>query len=381
MKTLTFSFDGTGNEPGDAGRFDADESISNVLKLHILLGGGVEPGAAISTQAGTEQRSFYYNGIGTREEGRAIPLLGSVVTAINMALAPRWGDAARILYEAREDFRQAYERGDRVVVFGYSRGAALARKFVGQILGGGDCEDVAFLGVFDTVAAMDGIHRPGETIATDVVFENGTLHEDVQRAVHLVSLDENRVAFTPTLINHDPKRPDRIRELWFPGVHGDVGGGYWLDGLSDLALVFMRSECRAALGQQILLHPPDDRTVRWLLDAKGDSLAGIEVDDIVTRPMPDAILHSHGGLRSPGGVMATMGAVAPRQVCVHLDDRPSAVHLPVLHHSIAQRFHVLTDYRPPSLRGRRFRLRRADGTDTGALHGIVGLRSADIGPA
>ena len=39
-KTLVFSFDGTGNEPIDAGKFEEDESISNVMKLHVLMGGG-----------------------------------------------------------------------------------------------------------------------------------------------------------------------------------------------------------------------------------------------------------------------------------------------------------------------------------------------------
>ena len=34
-KTLVFSFDGTGNEPSDADEFQEDESISNILKLHI----------------------------------------------------------------------------------------------------------------------------------------------------------------------------------------------------------------------------------------------------------------------------------------------------------------------------------------------------------
>ena len=41
-RTLVFNFDGTGNEPSDAGEFAEDESISNVLKLHVLMGGGLE---------------------------------------------------------------------------------------------------------------------------------------------------------------------------------------------------------------------------------------------------------------------------------------------------------------------------------------------------
>ena len=104
-RTLIFNFDGTGNEPSDAGAFAEDESISNVLKLHVLMGGGLESGeTGVETPDGGEQRVFYYNGIGTREGSLRIPLLG----------------------------------------------------------------------VFETVAAMDGIHRKGEKISTDVVFENGT---------------------------------------------------------------------------------------------------------------------------------------------------------------------------------------------------------------
>ena len=38
-RTLVFCFDGTGNEPSDAGEFKEDQSVSNVLKLHILMGG------------------------------------------------------------------------------------------------------------------------------------------------------------------------------------------------------------------------------------------------------------------------------------------------------------------------------------------------------
>lgn len=75
-----------------------------------------------------------------------------------------------------------------------------------------------FLGVFDTVAAMDGIQRPGKDIATDVVFEDGTLHEGVKRAIHIVALDEDRLLFRPTLINKDANNPERLTEVWFPGA-------------------------------------------------------------------------------------------------------------------------------------------------------------------
>ncbi len=127
-RTLAFSFDGTGNEPRDAGKFEHDESISNVLKLHILMGGGLRGDLTETrTPIGAPQRTWYYNGIGTRENGQDIPLVGWMVTTmaelVNSALAPKWGDARRILNEAKADLMEAAPKPeDRIVVFGFSRG-------------------------------------------------------------------------------------------------------------------------------------------------------------------------------------------------------------------------------------------------------------------
>ena len=41
-RTLVFGFDGIGNEPRDASGFKHDESVSDVLKPHVLMGGGLE---------------------------------------------------------------------------------------------------------------------------------------------------------------------------------------------------------------------------------------------------------------------------------------------------------------------------------------------------
>ncbi len=99
-KTLVFSFDGTGNEPSDAGEFEEGESISNVLKLHVLMGGGIQGDRSrTKTPAGQDQRTFYYNGIGTRR-GRRGPLLGRLYSIANEALAPSFGDVKDILEEA-----------------------------------------------------------------------------------------------------------------------------------------------------------------------------------------------------------------------------------------------------------------------------------------
>ena len=362
-KTLAFSFDGTGNEPSDAQGFTRDESISNVLKLHILMGGDLDGASVSSTPAGNPQRTFYYSGIGTRLKSRLASL-------VNMMVAPRFGDARRILDAARSDLVEAYAPGDRVLVFGFSRGAALARKFVCQMLEAGLCEEVAFLGVFDTVAALDGVHRKGERVRTDVVFENGTLHKGVRRAVHLLALDETRIPFTPTQINKDPSDPQRILEAWFPGVHSDVGGGYWLDGLSDIALEFMMSECQRVLGAHVQIDAGTRESLGLLLQHRGNALPGIEVDDLLVHPMVHGALHAHSGL------MVKVGKEAPRRVCVRSGDRPSGDpgDTPIVHHSVGERFSQVSGYRPNALRGLRFRLLMPDGrVSREVIEGISGL--------
>lgn len=374
-KTITFSFDGTGNEPSDVSGFTRDESISNVLKMHVLMGGGSEGGRSdTSAPSGNPQCTFYYSGIGTSHKVKRVkPVVRSFYRArraFNMLLAPAWGDAGRILAEARRDLSGTYQSGDRVLVFGFSRGAALARKFIGEVLAAQECDEIAFLGVFDTVAALGGVHRSGEKISTDVVFENGTLDQRVRRAVHILALDETRIPFTPTQINKDPEHPGRILEVWFPGVHSDVGGGYWLDGLSDLALEFMIGECEKALGDEIRIHKGDQISLQRLLGSLGSRVQGIEVDDLLIYPMVHGALHTHSGL------MSRVGRERPRLVCVRVDDEPSREpdDVPVVHHSVSQRFKQVSGYRPHSLRGLKFRLLLPSGNiSEETISGIGGL--------
>ena len=61
---------------------------------------------------------------------------------------------------------------------------------------------------------------------------------------HAVSLDERRCNFIQNLWGHDPAMPTDVEQVWFPGVHCDVGGGYREGeaGLSKLALKWMVGE-------------------------------------------------------------------------------------------------------------------------------------------
>ena len=230
---------------------------------------------------------------------------------------------------------------------------------------------MAFLGVFDTVAAMNGIHRKGEKISSDVVFENGTLNDRVNKAVHIVALDEDRVPFTPTLINRDSAHPDRILEAWFPGVHSDIGGGYWYDGLSDLTLQFMIEQCRQALQGDLSITQGDSVSIRRLLARQGPQLADLTADDLAIHPLVNGVMHLHAGL------VAKAIDQEPRAVYVSDDDRPSRdPHaLPLVHGSVKERFDRVTDYRPAALRGLRFRLLLEGGRRSEeVIEGIAGLR-------
>jgi len=66
----------------------------------------------------------------------------------------------------------------------------------------------------------------------------------VAHARRAVALDEHRASFAPTLWSDTHPETD-VKQIWFPGVHCDVGGGYVETGLSDGALEWMITEAEA----------------------------------------------------------------------------------------------------------------------------------------
>jgi hypothetical protein len=74
-----------------------------------------------------------------------------------------------------------------------------------------------------------------------------SLSPAVVTARQALAIDERRLTFAPclwTVPDGDP--PERVQQVWFPGTHGDVGGGGARCGLSDMALQWMAEEMRAA---------------------------------------------------------------------------------------------------------------------------------------
>lgn len=335
-KVLIFNFDGTNNEPEDAEqeiKKDGDlqdESITNILKFHLLLGGDLKEE---NSELANGSRCLYYNGVGTY--GNFFQRM------LNAGLAPEKWDVSKIIKEAKADFKKYYvDQGgfDKIMVTGFSRGAAIARRFA-TLINDQVPKKTIIEGIFDTVASiglpnLSASDRPD----SDVVFENGcTLPSHVEKAIHLVSLDDKRRAFQPTLMNKDK----RILEVWFPGAHSDVGGGYYHDGLSDGSLRFFLDWFESlGLGISLLTS----KTIKYdqLLD--DDEKYTIGADDVQVDPDPLGINH-----QQERNFIATVATLTNRRCCVIKKDKIDEGELPIVHWSVAMRISKDRNYRPKSL--------------------------------
>jgi hypothetical protein len=78
-------------------------------------------------------------------------------------------------------------------------------------------------------------------------FPDTNLSETVRCARHAISIDDERRTFHPELWNEteETKRTGRIQQVWFAGVHSNVGGGYPKQGMSLVPLVWMMKEAEA----------------------------------------------------------------------------------------------------------------------------------------
>ncbi len=110
---------------------------------------------------------------------------------------------------------------------------------------------IRFVGVWDTVGSLGIPLR--EAPLVDVFnrrwqFHDPALSGRVDAAFQALAIDEKRGTYRPTLWAPQPAAPQRqcIQQLWFSGVHSDVGGGYRQHVLSDIASLWMverASEC------------------------------------------------------------------------------------------------------------------------------------------
>lgn len=286
-----------------------------------------------------EQLCFYDPGLGSNEFGGVTRLL---------AKATGWG-ISRNIADCYQFILANYQPGDRLAFFGFSRGAYTVRSLGGVLsncgiaatdAGGrslqtgddakrrhrdvaeaavaayqtsddfdretksqafrnthGSVEEVPFLiGVFDTVRALG---LPGILDIANVwnhKFHDDTLNPRTAFGLQALAVDENRKIFAPVTWDESGK-PDGqvIEQVWFPGVHSDIGGGYLERGLADIALKWMVERCREpdiglkfheetlALNPSITGVQHDERAgwkrFRWRKGERGAFVRNNRIDD------------------------------------------------------------------------------------------------------
>ncbi len=108
---------------------------------------------------------------------------------------------------------------------------------------------IKFIGVWDTVAALG---LPVEWLSALLEpffphrFHSFDLSESVGFARHALSIDDERKTFHPVIWNQlKNNSDDKMKQVWFCGVHTDVGGGYAEEELSNITLNWMIREAAA----------------------------------------------------------------------------------------------------------------------------------------
>jgi hypothetical protein len=135
---------------------------------------------------------------------------------------------------------------------------------------------IRFIGVWDTVDAVGGPFHTSDVINAvfhRFKFPDRILSDKIDQAVHALSIDEARAAFGPVLWEAKPN----LEQVWFAGVHSNVGGGYTKQGMSLVTLDWMMQKAQQS-GLRILA---DDRKNYWehgnVDDKMYDSRAGVGV--------------------------------------------------------------------------------------------------------
>ncbi len=108
---------------------------------------------------------------------------------------------------------------------------------------------IRLIGVWDTVGAL-GIPLSGLRLVNVVnrrwQFHDTDLSTTVGSAFQAVAIDEKRKPFKPTIWKQQPDAPasQQLEQVWYAGVHSDVGGGYPQRQLADITLWWMKTEPR-----------------------------------------------------------------------------------------------------------------------------------------
>ncbi len=265
-------FDGTWNdETGES----LDGLVTNVVHMKMILRDDRE-----------NQIVRYHRGVGNDDDNGRFGNFWKGATGHGVA---------KIVENAYVRFIQDWESGDEIFIFGFSRGAAAARIFatklnregvpaglqvtfaprenksthvVEQMISSYSLDkskthpvNITFLGVWDTVSAF-GLYNNFKRffgLKRKDLFTDHHIAANIRRAVHLLAIDETRNPFVPSLMNH---KPGITHEVWFPGVHSDIGGSYAEDNIAKISLCYMLKLLREWVASNgwltILTHPENE---------------------------------------------------------------------------------------------------------------------------
>ncbi|KAI4096895.1 MAG: hypothetical protein LQ344_000695 [Seirophora lacunosa] len=127
---------------------------------------------------------------------------------------------------------------------------------------------IKVIGVFDTVGSL-GIPRVGilerfgvqARDAREYSFYDTSLDNCIENAYQALALDENRTSFSPAVWEKPPGNTTNLRQVWIPGVHSNIGGGYADQGMANISLAWMISQ----------LEPFVDFDAEYILDCHDDT--------------------------------------------------------------------------------------------------------------
>jgi uncharacterized protein (DUF2235 family) len=269
FRHLVYFIDGTWLWAGSDNSLDV---YSNIYRLNTLLNADDEGGHA--------QIVHYSRGLGALKGLRQYTA-GGFSYGIDEMVADLYVNIC-----------SNYEPGDKIYLFGFSRGAVVARALTGLLshgileanhinmfahvwasyVGQGEvllpgqprtsvakstdggpkkinytrfCSErdpqIEFVGVFDTVAGGHGM----SAIAQKLRLSARHVHSNVKHAVQLLAIDEARTFFRPILWTglNPPGKASRdkrtLEQIWMPGVHSDIGGAYSKRHIGNIALLTM----------------------------------------------------------------------------------------------------------------------------------------------
>lgn len=281
-RNLVVCLDGTRNEP--------ENGCTNVVRIFDI---------AVKDES---QVVYYDPGVGTMGARSATTRLGKLAT---QSFGTLLGHGIKEnLEEAYRFLMQTYRKDDRIFVFGFSRGAYTALALAGMIRTVGllrpSLDNLIPYAVEMYTKAGKHLRRRGpdgqatpeerefwdERDAFDETFGNPDLPHRFDRQVHFLgiwdavktvgwfnfrarfeeahwpftrkvsgvatarqalAIHEDRRPYPEYALTPDVEMPERVRQMWFSGVHSDVGGFYADDHrLSDLALQWVAEEAIAA---------------------------------------------------------------------------------------------------------------------------------------